>query len=321
MTLTFEQKKTRQKKLRQKKLRKTGIGGSEVAAILGLSPWKTAVDVYLDKISDVVEKDESNERQEAGNMLEDALRKWFERRTGKKVIMPVMEKEPFFRHAKYPFLFVTPDGLIEGRQEGLELKNVDKDFSILWPKNQDANQVPKMYQVQCMHGLEVMDYEEWSLAPLIGGNDFRIYEIKRNKNIGSDLIELVVHFWENHVLKRIPPAPSNPRDTVKLYPAHNPELEKIATKEVLESIERIKELRKQIKVFEQEEDNHMTLICNYMKDAEFLKDAEKKVLATWKSQSSNRFDTNRFKQDHSALYGQYLNNINSRVFRFKGEKK
>ena len=82
--------------------RRHGIGGSDVAAIIGVSPFRTARDTYYDKLGiAAVEEDEGNwVAMEMGHLLEDLVAKIFERKTGFKIY----QIKKMFRHPLYPFM-------------------------------------------------------------------------------------------------------------------------------------------------------------------------------------------------------------------------
>ena len=67
--------------------RRRGIGGSDVAAILGISPFRTARDIYYDKleIADVEEEEGNWVAMEMGHLLEDLVAEIFHRKTGYKI--------------------------------------------------------------------------------------------------------------------------------------------------------------------------------------------------------------------------------------------
>ena len=67
------------------KARRSGIGGSDVAAILGLNRYKSALDIYNDKISTEEPKEQQSESAYFGTILEDVVAKEFSKRTGLKV--------------------------------------------------------------------------------------------------------------------------------------------------------------------------------------------------------------------------------------------
>ena len=89
--------------------RQKGIGGSDAAAVLGISPFRTGVDLYYDKLGQPVEDDEQNwVAKEMGTVLEDLVARIFAKKTGLKVSpMPIM-----FRHADHPWMLADVDRLV-----------------------------------------------------------------------------------------------------------------------------------------------------------------------------------------------------------------
>ncbi len=86
--------------------RRLGIGGSDVAAIMGISPFVTSRDLYYDKIgvTPVIEEPEANwVAKEFGHRLEDLVAEIFSKKTGLEVF-PV---RIMFRHPLYPFMLET----------------------------------------------------------------------------------------------------------------------------------------------------------------------------------------------------------------------
>ena len=66
--------------------RRKGIGGSDASAVLGISPFRTGVDLYYDKLGQSVEDDEQNwVAKEMGTVLEDLVARIFAKKTGLKV--------------------------------------------------------------------------------------------------------------------------------------------------------------------------------------------------------------------------------------------
>src|SRR3990167_10245335 len=82
--------------------RRKGIGGSDIAAIRGLSPWKTAYQVYEEKRKEVGEG-EGNTATDGGRRLEPAIRQWYSDQTGRSVKLP----DKILYHKKYPFMLAS----------------------------------------------------------------------------------------------------------------------------------------------------------------------------------------------------------------------
>ena len=106
--------------------RRYGIGGSDAAAILGISPWRTARDLYYDKlgIAEVSENEDNWVQLEMGNLLEPLVAQIFEKKTGLKVF----KRKAMFQHAKYPWMLADLDYLVElpdGSTAILEIKTTN----------------------------------------------------------------------------------------------------------------------------------------------------------------------------------------------------
>ena len=96
---------------RQLSYRRRGIGGSDVASIFGVSPFRTARDLYYDKLNIVsVEEDEGNwVAMEMGNLLEPLVAKIFGKKTGYKFY----QIKKMFYHPHYPFMLADLDYFVK----------------------------------------------------------------------------------------------------------------------------------------------------------------------------------------------------------------
>ena len=102
--------------------RRKGIGGSDAAAVLGISPFRTGRDLYYDKLNIVTADDAENWVQlEVGTLLEPLVAKIFAHKTGYKIY-----RRPFmFQHPLYPWMLADLDYMVElpdGTTAILEIK-------------------------------------------------------------------------------------------------------------------------------------------------------------------------------------------------------
>ena len=102
--------------------RRRGIGGSDAAAILGISPWRTARDLYYDKLNVVkADMDENWVALEMGHLLEDLVARIFAKKTG----LRIFQRKVMFQHPLYPWMLADLDYLVElpnGSNAILEIK-------------------------------------------------------------------------------------------------------------------------------------------------------------------------------------------------------
>lgn len=204
--------------------RKTGIGGSDIGAILGENEHKLAYEVYLDKVEEN-EVEISNESIVWGKLLEDPIAARYQELTGRQVFVTGL-----FRHKEHPFLIAHPDRIIPQEKMGLEIKTAGYHSRALWGEV-GTQQIPLHYYLQIAHYMFVLDYDRWDIAVLIGGQELRIYTFERSKEADDIILEASTDFWENHVLKKIPPSfdYGNPRALEILKKKYNAVSDKVVT--------------------------------------------------------------------------------------------
>lgn len=193
--------------------RRKGIGGSDVAAILGISKYKTPLDIYHEKTSQhqvCVE----NIYTEAGKRLENAICKWY----ADKKKLKIKKDNKIRMHRKYNFMFANIDRIILSddhnfSNEILEAKNISYHSFV---NNWQDGPLPE-YICQVQHYMNVIGFNKAVIVALIGGYDLRDYEIKRDDELINLINEKLIFFWQNNVLKKIPPDPINENDIMNLY--------------------------------------------------------------------------------------------------------
>ena len=181
----------------QIKERKNYIGGSDCAAVLGMSRWGSPLTVWMEKTGQSEVKEE-NLAMKLGNKLEQIVAELFMEETGKKVRRV---NETVF-HPDYPFIGANVDRKIEGEDAILEIKTASGWKAKEW----DDNEIPEEYILQVMHYLAVTGREKGYIAVLIGGNqDFKWKEIVRDNELVASIIEKEVLFWNNYVVPKVMP--------------------------------------------------------------------------------------------------------------------
>lgn len=207
-------------------LRRTGLGGSDISAIMGFNKYKTPLDVFYEKTTDVVD-DSMSEAAYWGIRLEQEVAREFAERTGHKV----QRVNKMLRHPEQSWMcgnidrgIVDPEisGVVrwkDGRlttSRGLECKTANQFLDSEWGEEM-TDQVPDAYVCQCQWYMGVTGCTEWYLAVLIGGQKFKVYLIKRD-DVFIDLLMKAGHaFWHDHVLTGIPPEPVTFADAMQLY--------------------------------------------------------------------------------------------------------
>lgn len=305
------------------KLRQSGIGGSDVAAIVGLSPYRTPLDVYLSKIEEITEEN-GNEFTYWGTVLEDVVAKEFARRSGLKI----QKVNKTMRHPEHDWMLANIDRAVvnpaisgnvryvDGRlttDQLLECKTASTYSRDAWGESGDA--VPVGYALQVQWYLAVTGCSIGHMAVLIGGNDFRVFQVNRDDELIRELIRRCAAFWNDNVLSRKAPDPINAADVLKLYPQDAGDAVEAAD-DVPAKIEQLKELKEKSKAL----DDQIVSIETDIK-ASFAEHASLVwhglPLATYKTQSRESLDSKALKAAHPGIYQQFIKTTSSRVLRIK----
>lgn len=291
--------------------RKKSIGGSDIAALLGLSPWRTPVDVYLEKTDPNFVFPNSNLRRlQSGNLLEEWVANSFTAETGLELLL----SPSTMRHVQYPYSHVNLDAIVTNidRFIVVELKTTER-------KKDWRDGIPKYYKPQLMHARLLSDCEQVYLAVAIGFNEFKyfVYEpTKQDIEKEKKLQEIVSLFWEEHVIPKIPPEPKFYHEAVRLYPEADSGLIKwTSEKHILDSYEKLKRLKELVSEHDEQIEQLKADIANYMQNAEQLSDEFNKKMVTWTNETRKHLDLESFKKDYPELYDKYAKPIESRVMR------
>ncbi|SHK63409.1 YqaJ viral recombinase family nuclease [Hespellia stercorisuis] len=283
--------------------RKRGIGGSDAGAICGLNPYRTAMEVYQEKISDDID-DLDNEAMRQGREFEEYVARRFTELSGKKV----RRANAMFCHEKYPFMLADVDRLIVGENAGLECKTASPYMADKW---KDGN-IPLSYQLQCHHYMAVCNTDAWYIAVLIFGREFKFCKIERDEEIIADLIRVEKNFWENHVLSRKMPSPDGSKiaDSVIAEYYNRAESTIIPLTGFNEKLKRRQELQELIGKMDTEKRFIEQKLKVFMGTAEEAENEQYRV--TWKNIQSNRLDEKRLKVEKPEVYQEFLRQNNSR---------
>jgi len=204
--------------------RMTGIGGSDIAAIVGKIPsfYKRDVNVvYLEKIG-TRHPFSGNEATDWGNRLEPLLRdKYLD--DHQDLTMFTMKRGQTIRDNEHPFIFATPDGICFGQEGDAHIWEAK---TVRYPSNKEGARwgeadvdgdpvIPDNVRLQVAWYNAVL--ESWGtplenfskVSVLIGGQDYREYTVPRDQELETALLQAGADFWENNVQKKVPPDPSH----------------------------------------------------------------------------------------------------------------
>lgn len=181
------------------KLRANGIGSSEIAALVGLSPWAGPHDIWLRKLGLVA--DEDSAALERGRFYERGTLDWYAHRTGSKYRTPGT-----MQHQRLPYVVDSVDAIAE-RADGercVEAKTTGAFQNFDWG-DEGTDQIPDYYLTQCIWHMGV-----WGLGlcdvPVFDGRNLRIYTVQYDAELFGALAEQAARFWRDFVeTKKEPP--------------------------------------------------------------------------------------------------------------------
>lgn len=276
--------------------RTSGIGGSDAAAILGLSKWKTPLAVYQEKRGEVAPQDD-NEAMLWGRVLEPVIRQQYAERTGRTVRIP----DNLIRHGSHGWMIANLDGMTDdGRVVEIKTARVAAGWG-----EPGTDEVPQEYLLQVQHYMAVTGFPVADIAVLIGGSDFRLYEIHADHELQSLLIHEEGRFWQC-VERATPPDPMSFADCQARFGRSSKEGVIEASPEVLQALKRLREIKAGIELLEAEADDQKAVVMKALGESDTLVSAGT-TLATWKAAAgAKRFDSAAFKAAHPEMYGQFV---------------
>ncbi|RKD20989.1 hypothetical protein BEP19_15000 [Ammoniphilus oxalaticus] len=281
--------------------RRRGITGSDIGAICGINKWSSPVSVYMDKLGELPEQ-EDNEAMYFGRILEDVVAKEFSFRTGFRV----ERRNAILQHLEHEWALANIDRLIIDREKGhgiLEVKTTSEYLKDQWTDDE----VPASYLTQIQWYLFVTGLQWGYFATLIGGNKFIMKYVERDDELIQYLFDIGKEFWEEHVLKKAPPAFDGSDASTKLLSELYPKSEDGSQTELpdeanalITAIEQLKQDEKDLETTRKEYENKLKSM---------LGDFESGVIGdrevTWRSYETTRFDSKSFRKDHEDLFEKY----------------
>lgn len=295
---------------------KITIGGSEIAAVMGLSRWKTPLRLWAEKRGDIAKDDISQvDAVELGIELEDFVARKFTRKTGLKVRRQTQVQE----HKDHPNLVAHIDRLIEGKNELLECKTCSVFKNSEW----DGESVPTEYVLQVNWYLGIKGWSAGYIAvqPLGGGKfqhkrcifDAALYDLQ---------VEAALAFLKMVDVGVAPIAISGDSATLKdLFPDSGQEIK------IIDDPANVDEINDMV-AFRQEQKMH---IANIEKEVEAVDAKIKQVIGesagidtgkykiTWQTQVKKIVDSEKLKE--AGILEQFQKETKSRYFRVNLNKE
>ena len=293
--------------------RKNYIGASEAGAVLGLSHWRSPMEVWAEKTSKVEHENIDDKLHiKLGNALEDFVGRLFMDETGKKV----HRVNKTLYHPKYPFIACNLDRMVYGENVPLEIKTAGEFMANEW-RGDDA---PPEYVVQVLHQLAVTGAPYAYIAVLIGNRDFKHKVIERDEDMINNIVQREVEFWTKFVEPKIMPHVTKRDDKVlnKMFAEAVDEVVPLNddARRIVESLQAYQADGKVV-------DGNIDRLKNELKAmlGEKLGGTTGDWRILWKPEVQNRVDMAKFKKEQPELYAKYCKETKFRKLYIKSVRE
>lgn len=267
--------------------RRLGVGGSESAAAIGMSKWKSPYQLYCEKIGDAEPQDETWDMAR-GKAMEGLLRQHFANTFNVEVLLPVKSMVS----EKYPWMRYNPDGFAGNVLA--ELKTAR--YSTGWG-TAGTDEVPTEYLIQCQHGLIVTGLEIARPSVSIAYGEPVYYEVPFDKELAEMIIDGTHAFWQ-HVLDRNPPDAKTNEDCARKF-RNVTGKEITVSDDAMNALIHLRGTRESIKELEARKEQLEVIIKNHMAGFDTLVDLTGNALCTWKQQAgAKRIDGDMLRKDY-----------------------
>lgn len=289
--------------------RRTGIGGSDAAAVIGLNPFRSRIEVYADKMGMMPEK-EDTESMRLGRDLEDYVAQRFCEATGKKV----RRNNFMWCHDEHRCMIADVDREIIGENAGLECKTTQAWGGKVIMKGE----IPLTYYVQCMHYMAVMGYDRVYLAVLIFGKGFFHFTIERDEDEIAALVASEAAFWRDHVEAGISPDPDGSQSAEQAVDAiwgNRAQEDELLMFDFSDDMRELCDLAAAEKEIKRQKDAIKQRLQAAL--GEHMVGSSDRYVITWRPQERSSIDSRRLYRERPDIYREYLTTSSTRIFKIK----
>ncbi|MGI0508120.1 YqaJ viral recombinase family protein [Burkholderia sp. ZZQ-2] len=296
-------------------VRRTGIGGSDAAAAVGLNPYMSPLELWLDKTGRAdglpgPDPDDTSSPTYWGTLLEPIVAASYTKQTGNRV----RRINAVLRHPTIPFMLANLDREIVGVPDVqiLECKTAGEFGARLWREG-----VPEYVQIQVQHQLAVTGKSAAHVAVLLCGQALEVHRIERDEALIKRLVELEARFWRFVESDTPPPADgseSADRALRHLYPGNGETIDFSGDRHLSSVFADLVAVRTEIETRQQLEAQFKQAIQEAMGDATRAL-FETGSVSFKRSKDSSSIDLERLLADHPSLEQQYaISKLGSRRF-------
>lgn len=273
-------------------VRRHGIGGSDVAAVLGMDSRTSPLVLFMEKIGEL-DDDDAGEAAEWGNLLEPVVASKWQDDNG----VDFMWQPGVLHHPDRPWQIANPDRFFRTspveadddlfQPDGLlEVKTTNQWLGDEW--DEDEERMPSRARLQIQHYLDVTGLDVAHVACLIGGQKLVTFTERYDVELAEMIRGATSRFWHDHVLARVPPPVGGSKATADLLGR----LYEVPTEDIAvldaDDIRPLIAARRALKAVEKDTENAIRGVDNQIKDLLREKQiglVDGEPVVTWKQQN------------------------------------
>ena len=291
--------------------RRKGLGGTDIAAIMMAgadesekvgSFENSLFKLWSEKTGLYLTDDIDNAILLRGRVMEKYVCEFYELHLGEGC---KLWEEGLTWHPTRPRIFGTPDRLVEkdGVRFGMDAKT--RRFRYGWGDSHTTD-VPLDVEIQMRVYMEIFDAPYWDIATLFSLDDFRVYRLERDKQLGEAILDVAEAWWSKHVEAEVPPDVDATDACKAVLTSMNPRVKdeppRVATVAEKDLHEKLVSVKKQIKHLDVERREMENLLRAKIGD-----DSGIAGVATWKQSKPRKvFDKDSFREKHPKLYDEFV---------------
>lgn len=284
-------------------VRQGGIGSSDAAAAVGLCPYKSQLELWMEKTGRTPNEDAPpgmDDPRYWGTLLEPYVAVAYAQQTDRKV----RKVNAVLQHPSFPYMLANIDREVVGCPDVqiLECKTAGEWGAKLW-----RGGVPEYVQLQVQHQLAVTNQQAADVAVLLCGQRLEIHRIHRDEEVIARLMVLEARFWQFVTTDIEPPADGSEsagKALRQLYPGGGNTLDFCENRGLSDTFAELVALKDELEV----RGKHAEQLKQTLQQA--MGDAARAVFATGdvsfkRAQDGTSLDTKRLAQDHPDLVARY----------------
>lgn len=193
------------------------LGGTDISAIFGVNPWKSTYDLWEEKTAAEFVQPEIEPAREKRFRRGKKFEPWVIELLEEEHGIFVQKRNQRYTDEEYPWMSCEIDfeymgdlGLCNG-----DIKTISPFAAGEWGE-EGTDELPLYYCLQFMWGLMITKRPMCLVGAMIGADDLRVYQVKRDEELIASMRSKALQFWKEHVEKRIAPTPVTVSDVQKV---------------------------------------------------------------------------------------------------------